>query len=156
MPRSKDPYMKFRLPVNFVLSVPPKVSPPFVAVPLPVEGSNEIPMIFSLTSPCANALSRTVGTVPPPKSVPFVKSVGPSLWKSTMSEYLVGSAAGHLRTYPRIPSKPLKPSASKAAPMLWLGTVSCPTATVSVYSSPKNNPEPYATNYMTNARSASM
>ena len=56
-----DTYTKFRGPVNLLVSMPPKVSSPFVLFSV-VVGSNEIPNMCAGMSPAVKALSVTVGT----------------------------------------------------------------------------------------------
>lgn len=69
-------------------------------------------------------MSTTVGISSPPDVVPSVKSAGPT---------------------PRIPSTPVKPVAVEAAPIPWFLTVNEPRITLSMYSSPEKDPDPYET-----------
>ena len=57
-------HTKVMVPVNFVGSTPPKVSSPFVTL-VEVVGSNDMPSISFGIKPAENALSVTVGMVPP-------------------------------------------------------------------------------------------
>ena len=85
-------------PTNLLGSIPPKISSPLVS-DSDVVGSKEIPTSFVASKPSENALSVTVGTVPPPvvvsaldqlwsqlrikgEDMPSVRSVGPMLEKT--------------------------------------------------------------------------
>jgi hypothetical protein len=90
-----------------------------------VVGAKKMPKTSVEMVPWLKRLSVTVGTVSVLETVLWVRSVGPT---------------------PRIPSTPLKPCALEATPMLWpVMTRSGESVTVSRYSSPLTEPEPYET-----------
>jgi hypothetical protein len=113
-------------PVNLLLSVPPQLISPFKSLPV-MEGSKEIPIECAEMIPCENKLSVTVGMLllEAGDKVPTVRSTGPM---------------------PRIPSTPVKPDEVDATPMDCL-EMTRPEAivTVSVYSVPEKEPDPYDT-----------
>ena len=149
-------------PVNLLESVPPKVSSPFWELS-EVVGSNETATRLVGMRPWLNALSVTakcymsseyralrknnlpVGIVwlVAGLRVPSVKSTGPILCDCKLSLQKVETYSA----YPKIPSTPEKPEDLEATPTPWFGMTNEPIVTVSVYSVPENEPEPYVTDY---------
>lgn len=90
--------MYVMLPVNFELSVPPKVNSPFVSDSA-VVGSNETATKLLEIFPWLKRLPVTVGTVLWPFTVSSVKSTGPMLLAMMGNFHLISQKRGHTQEY---------------------------------------------------------